>query len=188
MLNTPSLDELAMSHFALAVLMTLFTNTLWAEMHHPYYNSPLTNGIRVGSEINGTILYLCRGSLFNSIQPGKTWAGYNRCNVAYEGKEYVLDQFTIPNQCELGHLTWDEDERGAIKVGTDSNGNPLFLCQSNFRGSILPGKTWPGYHHCIITFAGREIITDHYRTLINRDGIIVHSPRSLHSYSNNPKL
>ena len=175
MLNTLLFGEFDMPYFTLTFLMTLFVNTPWAGIHHHQYSSALTNGLRIGTETNGTILYLCRGKLFNSIQPGKTWAGYNRCNVPYGGKEYVLDQFTIPSQREFGHFTWEVNTRGAIKIGRDTNGNPLFLCQSNFHGGIQPGKTWPGYHHCNISFAGREIITDHYRTLTNRSEIIVGS-------------
>lgn len=176
-----------MRHRILPFLMALFVNTLWADMHHHQYPNPslLTNGLRIGRDTNGAILYLCRVKLFNSIQPGKTWAGYNRCNVPYGGKEYVMDHFTIPNQREFGHFNWGQNVRGAVRVGTDTNGNPLFLCQSNFHGGIQPGKTWPGYNHCNITFAGREIITDDYRILTNRSEIIVHYQSSLHSHPNN---
>ncbi len=171
----------------LTFLMPLFANTLWADIHqhHLPNSSPLTPALRVGTDTNGATLYLCRAKFFNSIQLGKTWAGYNRCNVPYGGKEYVVGQFTIPNQQEFGHFSWDNNVRGAIEIGRDTNGNPLFLCQSNFHGSIQPGKTWPGYHHCNISFAGREIITDHYRILTNRSEIIVRSQPSLHSHSNN---
>ncbi|MCL9685166.1 DUF3421 domain-containing protein [Legionella maioricensis] len=186
-LNTHSSDGFYMRHLALSFFISLFVNTLWADMHqhqslHP---SPLVNALRIGTDTNGTILYLCRATLFNSVQPGKTWAGYNRCNIPYGGKEYVVDQFTIPNQRDFGHFTWEENVRGAVRIGTDTNGNPLFLCQSNFHGSVQPGKTWPGYNHCNIAFAGREIIMDDYRILSNRREIIVHSQSSVHLHSNN---
>lgn len=172
-------------------LMILSTHAIFAQpdIHrhtniHQHQRSPLTNALRTGTDTNGNILFLCQAKLFNSIQPGKTWAGYGRCNVPYGGKEYVVDQFTIPNQREFGHYNWERTIRGAMQIGRDTNGNPLFVCQSNFRGSIQPGKTWPGYKHCNISYAGREIITDNYRILSAEQEIIVHSPaqRRMHSH------
>jgi len=49
----------------------------------------------------------------------------------------------------------------------------LYLCQSNFKGSIQPGKTWAGYNHCNISYAGQEIITDYYHVLSSGNTIVV---------------
>ncbi|MCL5272286.1 MAG: DUF3421 domain-containing protein, partial [Gammaproteobacteria bacterium] len=90
---------------------------------------------------------------------------------------------------ESGHFNWKRDVRGALQIGRDRNGNPLFVCQANFHGSIQPGKTWPGYNHCNISYAGREIITDNYRVLSTHQELIVSSheaiyiqPNQLHSH------
>ncbi|WBV67411.1 DUF3421 domain-containing protein [Legionella pneumophila] len=66
--------------------------------------------------------------------------------------------------------------------GKDTNGNPLFVCQSNFNGSIQPGKTWPGYSHCNISYGGREIITDNYRILSRPTEIIVRTQPPVHRH------
>ncbi|WP_298623414.1 DUF3421 domain-containing protein [uncultured Legionella sp.] len=165
------------------LLMMCVVTELFANPNiHRHRISPLTDAIRTGIDTNGAILYLCQAKLFNSVQPGKTWAGYDRCNVPYGGKEYVVDQFTIPNQHRLGRFNWVRDARGAIQIGRDTNGNPLFVCQADFHGGIQPGKTWPGYNHCNISYAGREIITDNYKVMSRHQGLIVGSkiPNTMH--------
>lgn len=167
-----------------------FMNSLFAIPNiHQHEVSPLTDAVRTGTDTNGAILYLCQAKLFNSTQPGKTWAGYNRCNVPYGGKEYIVEQFSIPNKNLLGRFNWTRDMRGAIQLGKDTNGNPLFVCQAHFHGSIQPGKTWSGYNHCNISYAGREIITDNFFIMSRHQELIVRSKipgamntRNIHSH------
>lgn len=168
--------------------MIFFLNPVWANAHyHQHPASPLTYGLRTGTDTNGNALYLCRARLFNSIQPGKTWAGYGQCNVPYGGKEYVLSEFTIPNQKEFGRYSWEPNVESPLLIGKDTNGNPLFVCQSNFNGSIQPGKTWPGYSHCNISYGGREIITDNYRILSQKNDIIVRAQPPIHRHPSHNK-
>ena len=159
-----------MNQMILYTLTVLYINSSWANIgrhEHDGKSSLLTHALRVGTDSHGTILYLCQSNLFNSVHPGKTWAGYNRCNVPYEGKEYIVDEFIIPNKRVFGHFSWSQVMQKAIVIGKNANGMPLFLCQSYFQGMIQPGKTWEGYNHCNISYAGREIITDNYRVLVN---------------------
>ncbi|ASQ47241.1 DM9 repeat-containing protein [Legionella clemsonensis] len=149
------------------LLIVFCLKITWAAPHVHYHhqaNSPFANAFKVGLDTDGKPLFLCLGRLFNSTQPGKTWPGYNRCNVPYGGKEYIVDQFEIPSRHMFRNSYWS-NTGVAITVGRDTNGNPLFLCQAYFKGSKQPGKTWPGYHHCNISYGGREIITDNYRLL-----------------------
>ena len=176
-----------MYQMILTILSVLYINSSWATIGRDQPDnipSLLTHALIIGADINGTILYLCRGKLFNSVQPGKTWAGYNRCNVPYEGKEYIVNEFVIPDQREFGHFSWGQGWREAIAIGKNTAGKPLFLCRSSFQGTTQPGKTWEGYNHCNISFAGREIITDNYRVLVNRNKVRIHTA-PIQSRSNN---
>ncbi|WED42649.1 DUF3421 domain-containing protein [Legionella cardiaca] len=148
--------------------LTLFLQTSWSNPNvhfHGRGNYPLANAFQVGLDTDGKPLFLCLARLANSTQPGKTWPGYNHCNVPYGGKEYILDQFEVPTQDIFRRNYWSDRGGLAVTVGRDTNGNPLFLCQAYFRGSKQPGKTWPGYNHCNISYGGQEIITDNYRIL-----------------------
>lgn len=174
-----------MIRYSVSIFIMIVTITAWASPNvHQHQDSPLRNALITGTDTDGKILYLCQGKLFNSIQPGKTWAGYGRCNVPYGGKEYVLNHFSIPNKAQLGHINWENNHQSAIVMGKDTNNNPLFVCQTNFNGSAQPGKTWPGYNHCNISYAGREIIMDNYRILSRNREIIVRSQPSARRHSN----
>ncbi|PJE18164.1 DUF3421 domain-containing protein [Legionella sp.] len=159
---------------------SLFLNPIWAgtshhhdhdtpyeydSHNHSYNNFSFADAFQTGIDTNGKPLYLCIGKLLNSDQPGKTWEGYGRCNVAYGGKEFVVDRFEVPSRARFKGAYWQANPRTAIRVGTDTNGKPLFLCQAYFRGSRQPGKTWPGYNRCNISYGGREIIIDSYLVL-----------------------
>lgn len=54
------------------------------------------NAVAVGQEANnGQALYLCRASAQRSLQPGKTWAGYDGCNYGYGGKELIARRYKV---------------------------------------------------------------------------------------------
>ncbi|KTC87096.1 DUF3421 domain-containing protein [Legionella brunensis] len=150
------------------LIISFFLPIAWSAPNahsHDHGSYPLANAFRTGSDTDGKPLYLCLARLFNSTQPGKTWPGYGHCNVPYGGKEYVVDQFEVPSQSMFRKNYWSPYGGAAVTIGRDTNGNPLFLCQVDFKGSKQPGKTWPGYNHCNISYGGQEIITDSYRIL-----------------------
>lgn len=48
-----------------------------------------------GTDTNGEALYICKTRYNNSVQIGKTWAGYSKCNIAYGGKEVLLPHYAV---------------------------------------------------------------------------------------------
>ena len=156
--------------FTFLLLFCLHSLT-WAVGNNIHFlghdNYSLADAFQVGVDTNGRPLYLCLARLYNSTQPGKTWEGYGRCNVPYGGKEYILNDFEVPSQSMFNGTYWQDNSGLAITVGRDSNGTPLFLCQTMFKGSKQPGKTWTGYNHCNISYGGNEIITNNFRVLAN---------------------
>ncbi|WP_019215977.1 DM9 repeat-containing protein [Legionella tunisiensis] len=119
--------------------------------YHRYPTHSLANAFRTGTDTNGKALYLCIARLFNSSQPGKTWAGYGRCNVPYGGKEYIVDEFDIPPRQLFNHTQWQGDHGELpLRIGRDSNGAPLFLCQAFLRVANSPVR--PGLVIIIVIF------------------------------------
>jgi hypothetical protein len=49
----------------------------------------------VGHDVNGNTLYLCRAHYDGSVQPGKTWRGYGRCNIPYGGREIIMNDYEV---------------------------------------------------------------------------------------------
>ena len=149
-----------MTRPSLIFSICLFTYTFFVStLGYGYVNSSLTSALIIGTNTNGDTLFLCRTSLFNEEQVGITKAGSNQCTITYEGKIYALTRYTIPNQSEFGHYIWASTTDKAIKVGQDSQGKSLFLCQSNLNGHFLPGVTWAGYNYCNIIYQNKEVIT-----------------------------
>ena len=125
-----------------------------------------------GYERDGKALYLCRARVGISVTPGKTWRGYNKCNVPFSGKELLMNSYSIYSGHVRGH--WVRAFAGRVprhawKVGADVNGTPLYLCRASYYGGLQPGKTWPGYAKCNITYNGREILMSSFSILVRQD-------------------
>lgn len=149
------------------LIVSLFIPPLFANTYHQHgsENNSLNQALKIGIDTNGKPLYLCIARMFNSTQPGKTWEGYGRCNVAYGGKEYIVTDFQLPSGKFFRNAFWQTSDRDGIVLGHDTNGRPLYVCQTLFKGSMQPGKTWPGYNRCNISYAGVEITMDNYKVL-----------------------
>jgi len=122
--------------------------------------SLLANALIVGMDNANQPFFLCRTSLFGAIQIGTLSAKVQSCIFTHEGKVYSVKEFSIPDKKEFGLYTWSRSEEHAITVGTTVDGKPLFLCQSQLNGTLLVGKTWPGYNHCIVMYKDNELIAD----------------------------
>ena len=57
-------------------------------------NALTTNMIKVkGGSENNKALYVCSARFLNGSHPGKTWDGYNNCNIGYGGRERIISDF-----------------------------------------------------------------------------------------------
>jgi DM9 repeat len=137
---------------------------LW-QTYHGYIPQ---NAFDVGPDTDGKILYACRAYFKGSVQPGKTWRGYDKCNIAYGGKEYIIKRFELMLESPSVNSDWQKNlDRAPVVIGQDTNGKALYLCKSRYLGSIQPGKTWQGYNHCNISYGGREIVQNNYKVLVS---------------------
>jgi len=150
-----------------ASIVTISMAGYWT---HPYPGTLPFHPFLVGYDTNGTPLYLCRAYFKGSYQPGKTWRGYDRCNIPYGGHEYqIKHDFAVYKRIEEGgHWIrgFGRIPRGALRIGTDSDNKPLFLCRAQFRHGLQPGKTWPDYNACNIAYSGREYIERDYSIFV----------------------
>lgn len=140
---------------------------------HPYPGTLPFDPFLVGYDNDGSPLYLCRAYFKGSYQPGKTWQHSDQCNIPYGGREYQIKQdFAIYKRTEnSGQWVRGNGQipQDALRVGTDSNDNPLFLCRAEFKKGLQPGKTWPGYLGCNIPYGGKEIVERDYSVFVTDD-------------------
>lgn len=164
----------------LLVLISLIPSLALAMHWEPYHGGIPQNAFRSGYDTNQKTLYLCRAKIHGSLQPGKTWRAYGKCNIPYAGKEVIARRFSL--------LRWDNSHPSAhwarqlgkkpLAIGHERGGKRLYLCRANYRGSQQPGKTWRGYGHCNISYAGREIVRDQYQVLTRSKVYVPHHNRS----------
>jgi hypothetical protein len=61
------------------------------EFGHYMWAAKGGKGIPMGTDSKGDSLFLCQSYFNGSIFPGKTWSGYDHCNIAYNGVEVIAD-------------------------------------------------------------------------------------------------
>lgn len=61
------------------------------EFGHHMWSIKGEKGLPIGKDNKGNSLFLCQTQINGSLLPGKTWSGYNHCNIAYHGVEVIAD-------------------------------------------------------------------------------------------------
>jgi hypothetical protein len=125
----------------------------------------------IGGGGNGQNLYVCQGNYNGSIHPGKTWDGYNNCNIGLGGVEVAVQNYYYLDSTKKYKWIPNNQQFTNTKVvgGTFKDNNidkNLYVCQTAYGGGIHPGKTWDGYNNCNIGWGGdeREVNTFNYMT------------------------
>lgn len=148
----------------LLLVIIFFSVSVYAQSsrYHPFGPTPprwYGHGFIVGEE-PGHQFYLCKASVEGGMQPGKTWAGYDKCNVPYAGKELLVERFKKVKHRPRGHWRPYSGRLpdNAMRVGHEADGRALYLCQAYYHASWQPGKTWQGYNGCNIPYGGKELV------------------------------
>jgi hypothetical protein len=122
----------------------------------------------------GASLYYCRATVpgVAGLIPGKVRPGLTGCHVSYAGKELVEASYAVlvsptPSvpftlvAVSGGGITF-----GAIRGGTDTNGETLSICVGSYGNGQHPGKIRPGLGACYIPYGGGEVAATNYSVLV----------------------
>ncbi|KAG6444998.1 hypothetical protein O3G_MSEX003705 [Manduca sexta] len=55
---------------------------------------------------------------------------------------------------------------GALRVGTDADGDEIYAGRCHHEGDILPAKVIPSKNACYIAYGGEEILKDQFEVLV----------------------
>ncbi|CAG9579627.1 unnamed protein product [Danaus chrysippus] len=55
---------------------------------------------------------------------------------------------------------------GALRVGTDANGNEMFAARARHKGDLQPATVIPAKNTCYISYDGEEILIDQFEVLV----------------------
>jgi hypothetical protein len=127
-----------------------------------------------GKQGCGATLYYCRATVSGvaGMIPGKVRPGLTGCHVSYGGKElveasYAVLVFPSPSiPLEMVGASAGAVPFGAIRGGTDTNGQALSLCVGNYANGQHPGKIRPGLGACYIPYGGAEVAATGYQVLV----------------------
>lgn len=112
--------------------------------------------------------------------PCKVLPSKRAAYVAYNGNEVSVTGYEVLTG---NGFTWigssnGHTPTGAVLVGNQRNGEPLYMGRANFQGSVTPGKVHQSHGCLYIPYAGAEHKILHYEVLVGtQQGIdfIVHS-------------
>lgn len=129
------------------------TNTIHATTSEPN---------AIGWESNGQALYACVGSYRGSRQIGKTTTGSRYCHIAYRGSAVKIYQF----ERLQGRFDWlSQSMTGAMAMGREKNGTPLYVCRAAYKNGWQVGKTWPGLRGCMVVYSHHTVVVPSFFVL-----------------------
>lgn len=133
--------------------------------------------VSVGTATDGAALYLARVDYMGGRQPGKVRHGVPVAHFSYAGK-------TVEARCYevfTGHGSWVRASngwvpQGALQVGRESDGSPLYAARAYTQGSLQIGKVRPGFGGALIPFGGSEVKVRDYEVLTGQPFALLWSP------------
>jgi hypothetical protein len=118
-----------------------------------------TNAFAFGTDgSGGSALYPCRAYVNGSgYELGKVRPGIGACYIPYNGQELQETRYQVLTST----LPWvagsvSSAPPGALVGGYDSNDAPLYVCQAQYGGGFVPGKTRTDWNYCDVSFSGQE--------------------------------
>ena len=128
------------------------------------------SAVQVGSEANGTALYLARAPIDGGMHPGKVCAALQSCRVGYGGKEHCARQYSVLC-CPTAVVTLEtcdhdgsEAPARSLEAGWEADGTRLLAAVGvDPLGGRCPGKTRAGFDGCNVGFGGSEKTLQSYQ-------------------------
>jgi hypothetical protein len=131
-------------------------------------NIPLDATI-AGHEADGTSLYCCRAKYQNGLHPGKVRPEFGAANIPYGGAEVKVN----PYEVYCGGGKWVDASNGnipegAICLGNEKDGTPIFVARAAYNGGIHPGKIRHGFGAANIPYGNKEVKVANYQVLVEK--------------------
>lgn len=120
----------------------------------------------IGGYENGSPLFVCHADYNGGTHIGKVVNG--NCYFGWGGREIVTSNYEVLSTTTP--LSWIPASNGyvppyAVQGGEQNGGQPLFVCQAYFHGSMHPGKIVGQF--CNISWGGQEIVMRDYNVLVS---------------------
>ena len=140
-----------------------------------------SNAVPMGTDGNGgPTLYACRAYLNgNGYQLGKVRPGLGGCYIPYGGSEQLATRYQVLTSSpdwpwgdalplETVNVNSAPPFNGAMVGGYDTDNAPLYICQAQFNGGYIPGKTRSSWSSCDVSWGGAEHFVSNYNVVYSR--------------------
>jgi hypothetical protein len=115
---------------------------------------------------NDHALPVCRVEIDGQMHPGKVHMFM--CHFAFDGAEYLSDEFAILTKTESDAEVWSAlaitDGDDVVRSGENKDQALHFpVCRAPWKGGLHPGKL--AGSKCHFGYGGRELVADEYEVL-----------------------
>ncbi len=125
--------------------------------------------ISAGFEANGVPLFLCRAKSGKGQHPGKVRLKFGAANIGWSGLEIKVEDYDV----YCGGAKWIKASDGnihdgAIVVGYEPGGAPLFAARAAFAQGLHPGKIRREFKGALIPWGNQEHLLKEYEVLVEK--------------------
>ncbi len=125
--------------------------------------------ISSGYESNGVPLFLCRAKSGEGLHPGKVRLRFEAANIGWSGLEIKVNDYEV----YCGGAKWEKasDGRvpdGAIVIGSEPGGAPLYAARAEFENGLHPGKIRRAFNGALIPWGNQEHLITEYEVLVEK--------------------
>lgn len=126
------------------------------------------NAVRAGQDSDGTVIYVGRAQHEGDLIPCKVLPTKRAAYVSYSGKEVSVGSYEVLTGSGFSWIGSSNGHTpaGAVLVGNQRNGEPLYMGRANFQGSLTPGKVHKSHGCLYIPYAGAEHSIVQYEVLV----------------------
>ena len=160
-----SMKKIILKSILACVIATGLSSTANAGWIFASHGDVPSGSLVSGQEANGEKLYACRANYNGGVHPGKVRSAFGACNIGLGGKEISITQYET-------YVIWQKASDGevpssAIVVGSESNGEKLYLCRGDYDGGVHSGKIRSAFGACNLSWGGKEVKVNPYEVLIH---------------------
>jgi hypothetical protein len=129
-----------------------------------------TGAAPAGFEANQTPIWVARAFFPDrAITPGKVSPVYGAAFIPSGGVEVAVNDYEV--MMEQGNwsptVSGGTVPEGAIALGFEPDGDPLFVARAQFNGGLHPGKLRFAFGGAIISWGGIEHLVSDYQVLLD---------------------
>lgn len=151
--------------------MPLFVDHNWGHSsRYPGIVPPMA--VVGGHDSDGSTIYVGRAMYQGDNLPAKVVPGRNEAYVSWGGNEIVIRNYEVlcGQNYKWIHCGHGQVPFNAVRTGTTTTGEPLYIGRGHWQGSLTVGKIHPSHNCLYIPYGGREHRLDSYEVLIFERG------------------